>query len=225
MSIQVKALREHPRRAGRYVVELVGELGGPEAGSDPRRVGPVDAATIGDLEIRVGSEVAPATLESLRAAARGVACYDKALDALARRARSEADLARWLRQREFTAAEIGPAIEKLTALGLLNDLEFARGFARSRMAAGRGFGPRRVAAELARRGVGRAVVDAVLAELGAEGDMEPAAQLDALVERRMKALRGHDQAVAQRRVRAWLARRGFGLAAIQDAMRRYATGT
>jgi regulatory protein len=231
----VTALREHPRRAGRYVVELSEEPDRPEgspAGArgpvdeDPDvrrpRIGPLDAAVLGELRVAVGGDLTPEVVAALKSAARRVACYDKALDALARRVRSGADLGRWLRQRDFGAAEIEPTLEKLTELGLLNDLEFARGFARSRMA-GRGFGPRRVAAELARRRVARSVVDAVLSEVAGEGETEPAELLDALVARRMQTMRQLDPGVARRRVYAWLARRGFGVTAIRDAVRRYET--
>ena len=103
MSIQVKALREHPRRAGRYVVELVGAPERPEEedagrGADGNAtVGPLDAEIVGELQLAVGREISLEAFEALEAAARRVACYDKALDALARRARAAAELGRWLR--------------------------------------------------------------------------------------------------------------------------------
>ena len=71
-------------------------------------------------------------------------CYNRALDALARRARSRAELRRWLIEREYPAEEVEPVLERLVAGRLLDDLAFARGFAHARLGAGRGFGPARV---------------------------------------------------------------------------------
>ncbi len=204
----VTALRENPRRAGRYVVDVAGEP-----------VGPVTAEIIGELGIRMGRVLDDAMLARLLAAARGVACYDKALDALARRSRSRADLGRWLRLRDFTEAEIEPVLDKLTELGLLDDHAFARGFAQSRTV-GRGFGRRRVAAELARRGVARETVDEVLSELSDSLDVtEPEAMAKA-AEKRARSLEKLEPAVAQRRLFGWLVRRGYDSREAMDLARR-----
>ena len=208
----VTGLTEHPRSRGRCVVEL-----------DGSRVGAISLKQLAELRVAVGSLVDPALLRKLLAAVRATSCYDKALGALARRARSSADLARWLREREFTSEEITPAVDRLVALGLLDDLSFARGFARSRLGAARGFGPRRVAAELGRRGVDRSVVDQVLAELravGEEGEEGEAGVLDAVVARRALGMRGLAPAVVRRRMFGYLSRRGFDSAAIWAALRR-----
>jgi regulatory protein len=208
----VTALGEHPRRAGRCRVAL----DGGETHTHTLSLEQVVA-----LGLTQGMEVGVTLGERIEAAARATACYDKALDALARRARSRADLARWLRQREYTAAEIDPALERLETLGLLDDLAFARGFARTRLGAGRGFGPRRVAAELARRGVSRSLVDQVLAEQREEGGGDETAALDAIVARRVRAMRGLEPDVVRRRLYGYLARRGFDAGAISGALRRY----
>ena len=199
----VTALREHPRRAGRHVVEI-----------DGVPVGPVSAEVVGELGIRMGCAVDDAMIARLMAAARAVACYDRALDALARRSRSRVDLGRWLRARDYRAVEIEPTLDRLTALGLLDDLAFARGYAHARTV-GRGYGVRRVAAELAHQGVARPIVDEVLRELrevagGSEGYDEHDA-LVAAAEKRFRSLQksGLDPRVAQRRLFAWLVRRGF----------------
>lgn len=208
MSGRVTAIREHPRRAGRYIVELDGEA-----------VGAVSVELIAELKVKPGSEIDASELERLRAGARVVACYDRALDALARRSRSRVELGRWLREKEFGAGEIEAALEKLTALGLLDDAEFARGFARSRLGAARGFGPRRVMAELAKRGVSRQVAEAVLAELG-EG--EGLASLEEVAARKLKGMRGVEAEVQRRRLYGFLARRGFRDAEIREVVRKLA---
>src|SRR3989304_353558 len=67
------------------------------------------------------------------------ATYAKALDALARRARSSAELTRWLAQRDHSPEHVARTIERLPAGGLLDDAPYGPPFAPSR-AARRGAG-------------------------------------------------------------------------------------
>lgn len=199
----VTAVREHRRHEGRYNVEIGG-----------RAAGAFSAEAIAELGLRVGVVVDADALPRVLAAGRFVACYDKATEALARRARSRVELERWLRDREFSPAEIEPAVERLIALRLLDDHAFATAFARSR-ATGRGHGRRRIAAELSRKGVPREVVDAVLADLAEDLDRTEPEAMEAAATRRARSLQRLEQAVAQRRLFGWLVRRGYdGRAAI-----------
>jgi regulatory protein len=204
----VTAVREHRKHAGRYVVEIAG-----------RAVGAYSAEAIAELGLRVGVDVDAALLPRVMAAGRFVACYDKATEALARRARSRADLERWLRAREFADTEIEPVMERLVSFGLLDDFAFARGFARSR-ATSRGHGRRRIAAELGRKGVPRAVVDAVLSELSEDLDATEPEAMEAAAAKRAKALGSLEPVVAQRRLFGWLVRRGYDGRAASEVARR-----
>lgn len=138
-----------------------------------------------------------------------VSCYNRALDALARRARSRAELQRWLLQRDYPADEVDVVLERLVAARLLDDLAFARGFVQSRLGEGRGYGPGRVRLELMRRGVAREVIDRVLAEHQEDAGVDPALAVEAAARKRLRSLAGLEPAVAERRLIAWLLRRGF----------------
>lgn len=145
--------------------------------------------------------------------------YARALDALARSSRSRADLGRWLRDREYGSGEIEQVLTRLESVGLLDDLAFARGFARSRLE-GRGYGERRVAAELARRGVDRAIVTQVLDERRADTESAHGAKpIDVVAARRMKSLAKLPNDVARRRLQGFLARRGFASSEILRVLR------
>lgn len=186
--------------------------------ADGEPVGAVSVEAIAALRLRVGETLDADRLVGIRAAVRATACHDRAVDALARRARARGELARWLREREFTVEEIEPVLDRLAALGLLDDRAFARAFARSRMS-GRGFGPRRVAAELGRRGVDRHIIDDVLAqareealeEVGAGDDAADGDAITRAAATRLRSLQGLDPVVARRRLVGWLARRGHGV--------------
>jgi regulatory protein len=136
-------------------------------------------------------------------------CYNRALDALARRARSRAELRRWLVEREYAAEEVELVLDRLVAGRLLDDLAFARGFAHARLGAGRGYGPARVRLELMRRGVARDLIDRVLTEHQEESGVDSAQAVEVAARKRLRALAGLDPAVARRRLVAWLLRRGF----------------
>lgn len=200
----VTAVRELRRRPGRFTVDV---------GAVP--VAPLTAEIVGQFRLGVGSAVTEAMLSALLANAAATRCHDAALDALARRSRSERELERWLQQREFGAAEIDATLARLAEVGLLDDAAFARGFAHARLV-GRGFGARRVAADLRQRGVARHIVDAVLADIREESGGNERAALVAIAERRLRTLRTLEPEVARRRLSAWLIRRGF---AVGDTLR------
>jgi regulatory protein len=94
-------------------------------------------------------------------------------------------------------------IADLISRGYLDDAAFARRWVEAR--AGRGYGPARLGAELRARGVAPALVDAALATLGAEVELE---QARALARRRLAALRRSRPDRAGARLADYLARRG-----------------
>ncbi len=85
-------------------------------------------------------------------AAEAVACRRTAMDLLARREHSRAELADKLAQRGFDAALVGDTLDTLAGECLLSDERFTGQFIESRIR--RGQGPVRIVAELARRGIG-----------------------------------------------------------------------
>ncbi len=142
-------------------------------------------------------------------------CYVRALEALARRARSTADLSRWLRQRGYATDEIAGAVERLAAAGLLDDAKFAHAFARACLA-DRKFSRRRVLVELSRHGVAREVAEAAVAVVLADEGVDESTALVAVAAKKMRTLAGLAPDVAARRLTSFLARRGYDA----DAVRR-----
>ena len=74
-----------------------------------------------------------------------------AVAALARREHSRFELQQKLVARGLEPSPVASALDALEAEGLLDDQRFAEAYARQR--ANRGYGPRRIAAELRKRGV------------------------------------------------------------------------
>jgi regulatory protein len=84
------------------------------------------------------------------------------MDLLARREHSRQELENKLRRR-FEARELATALEKLAEEGLQSDERFAVSFTRERLL--RGYGPRRIEAELKQRGVASRPIDRALLEV------------------------------------------------------------
>jgi regulatory protein len=97
-------------------------------------------------------------------------CTRKAMDLLARQPHFRLQLETKLRRRGFEQADVLSTCDRLEELGYLDDLECARSLANGRLRR-MGYGPRRVRAELARRGAADEVVDAIVSECFASGEI------------------------------------------------------
>ena len=143
--------------------------------------------------------------------------YDRALDLLALRGRSVAELRRKLIQKGEDAAAVDEVIAKLVDQRLLDDAEFARQFARAKVV-GAGASRRRISAELARKGVARGVADKAIDELGETEGIDLAGAINRVAEKKWRSLSKLDAETARRRLYGFLARRGFNPDEIRSAM-------
>lgn len=207
----VTRLAEYPRRPGRYRLELDGELAG--------LVGVGEVARFG---LRIGSEVSDDVLGALQEAIADLAAFDRAAASLARRARSARGLERYLTTKGEPASRARRAVERLAALGVLDDTAFAEGFARTRAAAR--IGRHRVARELAAKGVAREVIDAALAHAYGDAGPDQVATARAVAERRARTLRHADPRTRRAKLYAFLLRRGFSGEEARAAVRAVLAG-
>lgn len=131
-------------------------------------------------------------------------CHDRALGLLAVRPRSRRELQSRLERAGFDHDEVQEELDRLTAVGLVDDRAFAQAFAehalRVRLA-----GRRAVAAALAAKGVERATIEGALSEL----DTDEETRALELARGRVRQLGGLAPEAAQRRLVAFLARRGY----------------
>jgi regulatory protein len=133
-----------------------------------------------------------------------LSCHDRALGLLAVRPRSRRELQGRLLRAGFDREEVGDELERLTAVGLLDDARFAEelaGHAVGVKLAGR----RAVASALAAKGVDRATIEATLEGIGGD-ERERAVELARTRVRRMAAL---PPETAYRRLVSLLVRRGY----------------
>ena len=141
--------------------------------------------------------------------------FNRAVKFLSYQARSEAEVRAKLAQRGFPRGTVEGTLHKLRSLNLLNDGNFARARALSRVE-GRGYGPLRVERELRQKGIAPSLIAEILDEtLNRQQGKERAKQL---LEKRF---RGRDLGDAKvfRRAAAFLQRRGYRDSVIAEILK------
>lgn len=153
-----------------------------------------------------GDVLSPSALASLQSLAAQEKLFAKLINFLSYRPRSEKEL-RDRASRYFPPGSILPlddVINKLKALGYLNDLEFARWFANSRMK-NRPRSTRHLAAELYAKGIDKSVIQTVLTEFGNDRQA-------------IRSLIAKKSTLSRDKLIAYLARRGFPWEIIKEAL-------
>ncbi|WP_261568527.1 recombination regulator RecX [Frankia gtarii] len=124
---------------------------------------------------------------------------------LATRARSRTELATTLRRRGVADDVAAAVLDRLAAVGLVDDAAFAAAFVSSARSQ-RGLGRQAIAAELRRRGVQPAMVEAATAVVAAQDEEATARDL---VRRRLRSMDRLPEQARTRRLLAMLMRRGY----------------
>ncbi len=146
-------------------------------------------------------------------AAEAADAYEKVLTLLGQRAHSRTELWRKLRARKFGRRTVEATLDKAEKLGLVNDRQFAMIFVEEKLRTA-GWGIRRLAGELRRRGIDANLVEDVLAEFGDELSPEAAFEraLDLAQRRRHTWERIDDPRKRRDKLYRLLASRGFDMA-------------
>lgn len=199
----VTALRESPRRPGRFLLSL----------SDGQQF-VVPAGVLADTGAgRMGVVLTPELLGRLQHEHAVTSLADWALDALARGRRTRRELELRLRRRDGTPGQVQEALARLDAAGLLNDESVAQAEAASRLR--RGEAPARIQQRLRRKGVAAPQVQEAMASAMHDDAFDEEAACRAAAEKRARSLDATDPVAARRKLQGFLLRRGFaaGIAA------------
>jgi len=178
--------------------------------------------------LRVGDEVTEERIAALERQDLLWKAREAALNLLSYRARSEAELRRRLRRKEFPDDVVEACVADLAAKGFVDDAAFAASFVRDRVR-GRPRGSRRLVQELRAKGVSAATADRAVQETLADEDvteLELARDAAEAWARRAFGDGGvarapkdpEERLAAKRRLYGYLARRGFAGEAIRTVM-------
>ena len=168
----------------------------------------VAAQDIADLGIRAGQPLDPEAVSLLERRAELFAARAVALRMLAYRALPGCEIERRLTRKGHDKAVAALVVVRLRDAGLINDVEFARHFVRTR-ATGRRYGPSRLEADLRRLGLDEKTAAAAVRDTLAADEIDPAQLLRDAATRKFRTLAGLGRDVQHRRLRAYLLRRGF----------------
>jgi regulatory protein len=144
---------------------------------------------------------------------------ESALSLLAVRARSRGELAERLRRKGFGSGAVGAVLERLEAVGLVDDVKFAESLVRDRLRAGRR-GTTAIHAELRRRHVAAETAQEVLARVMADEGVAEDATCIAAAQKWLRTHPDDDARRRRRRLAAFLGRRGFSADAVRSALQR-----
>ena len=201
----ITAISPAPRHPGRFELLVDGTLMATLSLDAIERLHLAVGRSVLGLEERVADEAAQLKV------------YDRALNLLAFRARSSAELARTLVRKGEPKALVDRAVERLLGQGLLDDAAFAQSFTRAKVL-GAQQSKRRVQQDLARRGVARTVSDAAIATVFEEEGVDQREVVEQAARKKLRTLTKLEPMVRRRRLYAFLARRGYDGEDIRRAM-------
>ncbi|MCP4539264.1 MAG: hypothetical protein GY832_19180 [Chloroflexi bacterium] len=164
-------------------------------------------AAIEAARLKVGQMLSDDEIAQLQVRDQVERAYERALNFLSYRPRSEIEVRRNLRKKDIMDEVMEMVVERLTRAGLLDDREFARFWVDNRMQ----FNPRGERAlryELQRKGISDSIIANALADL----DVETAARQ--VVEKGAQRFMHLEPRDFRRKLGAYMARRGFSYAVI-----------
>lgn len=180
-----------------------------------------DATTASVFAIDGGAEIdpgdAPRPVDEQRADAERLS-----MRALGRKGVSESELRTMLTKNDLDPEVVEHEVERLTRVGLLDDVALATDLV-DRLHDRKGLGRQGVVAELRRRGIDQAAIDAAL-EAAADDDDDEFVRAIELAEKRAGQLRGLDRATAERRLSGFLMRKGYNGGVVRIAVERALDG-
>jgi regulatory protein len=146
-----------------------------------------------------------------------VSVYEQALRLLEFRARTVVEMRRKLALKGAPATDIAEVIARLCDQKLLNDADFARQFARTRIV-GAGASRYRIVQELRRKGIDKAIAEEAVERLEESEGINASATIHRVAGKKWKALAKLDDFTRRRRLYAFLARRGYNPDEIRIAL-------
>jgi len=160
---------------------------------------------------------APRPIEEQRADAERLS-----MRALGRKGVSESEMRQVLTKQDLDPDVVEHEVARLTRVGLLDDVALATDLV-DRLHDRKGLGRQGVVAELRRRGIDQAAIEAALDAAADDADDEFVRAIE-LAEKRAGQMRGLDRATAERRLSGFLMRKGYGSGVVRVAVARALDG-
>jgi regulatory protein len=201
----ITAILESHRVTGRFTVVV-----------DDRPLAVLNLDALERLDLRVGTSVT-GKRDAIQREESALHAYDRALNMLAARSRSARDLEQQLIRKGETAEDVKSAIARLIDARLLDDATFARQLVRSKLL-GSGHSARRLRQELGKRGIAGELADEAVREVVKEEEIDERVLVEQVARKKLRSLGRLEAPARERRLFAFLARRGFDTDVIRQTM-------
>ena len=198
----ITAIEPQQRRSGRVNVFIDGEFGFGAR-----------ADTLSQSGLSIGDQISQQDKSSILQSDEHAAAYDAAIALLVRRPRSEREVRDRLRRKAFDDLTIDSVVERLQEYRYLDDDAFARFWIENRTS----FRPRGELAlrqELRAKGIDRDIVEETIAD----AELDDRAMAIDLARRKARSMESLDVLTRNRRLMAFLQRRGFRYDVIKAAL-------
>lgn len=197
--MKITDIKQQVKRTDRYSIYVDGKYSFP--------LGETELLNMG---LRVEQEFTEAELEELKDRAVIDKGYDRALNLIMRRPRSEWELRDYLKRKEYTPEVIEQILNMLSKKGYVDDADFARRWVENRRLL-KSTSKRRLLQELRQKRVADEIIQSVL-----EADETDELQvLRELIERKRKQTKYQDNL----KLTQYLMRQGFDYGSVKEALK------
>ncbi len=196
--MKVTAIKHQVKRADRYSIYV-----------DDKYIFSLSETELLNTGLKIGQEFTENELDDLKDTAVLDKGYDRALNLISRRPRSEWELEDYLKRKDYDKEVAQQIIEKLRERGFVNDSEFARRWVENRRLL-KATSKRRLRQELKQKRVSDEIIDHALEE----DETDEREVVRELVERKRKQTKYQDDL----KLMQYLSRQGFSYDMIKDVM-------
>jgi regulatory protein len=196
--MKITDIKQQAKRADRYSIYIDGKYACSFSESELLNLG-----------LRVGQELNVGEFEELKTNAILDKAYDRSLNLISRRPRSEWELRDYLKRKDSEPEVVEATIARLSERGYIDDLEFARRWVDNRRLL-KATSKRRLSMELRQKRVSDDVIDQVLSQ----DETDEREVLRELVERKRKQTKYQDNL----KLMQYLSRQGYNYDDIKSAI-------
>jgi regulatory protein len=174
----------------------------------------VDSAVLIRFELRKGMEIDEFSILEIQFQDDIRKAYNRAINYLARRMRSEKEIRDYLAEKEIEQPIINEVIHKLAAQKYINDEEYALSYVRTQMNT-TDKGPDLIRMELKERGINEGIIKHAIAEYPFEDQVEKAIKV---AEKVIKKNSKESQRIVKQKAEQFLLRKGYSFDVILLAL-------
>ncbi|MBY0148679.1 recombination regulator RecX [Neobacillus niacini] len=174
----------------------------------------VDSAVLIRFELRKGMEIDEFSILEIQFQDDIRKAYNRAINYLARRMRSEKEIRDYLLEKEIEQPIINEVIHKLAAQKYINDEEYALSYVRTQMNT-TDKGPDLIRMELRERGINEGIIKHAIAEYPFENQVEKAIKV---AEKVIKKNSKESQRIVKQKAEQFLLRKGYSFDVILLAL-------